>query len=227
MGKWISNFNTTSEFNAFQETSGYSEPHVTLIKDGTGVQFIPDPYNGHEYVDLGLTSGTLWATMNVGASSETDYGNYYQYGKGAAQYAATSGDSNYSGTEDPLAASADTAAQVWGGDWHMPTLEQVYELMENTTRTESGDCVVFTSTINGNQITLPIYNGDYNDLLIWINECSVDPSFFPSSAWMLVWGCEGAYVPYLNNETNRGVARCQVRGVLGAGPERDDEEDDN
>ena len=28
----------------------------------------------HEYVDLGLPSGTLWATMNVGASSPEDYG---------------------------------------------------------------------------------------------------------------------------------------------------------
>ena len=71
--------------------------------------------------------------MNVGASSETDYGNYYQYGKGAAQYAATSGDGNYSGTEDPLAASADTAVQVWGGSWHMPTRKQMQELIDNTT----------------------------------------------------------------------------------------------
>ena len=77
--------------------------------------------NGHTYIDLGLPSGTLWATMNVGASSETDYGNYYQYGKGASQYAATSSDSNYDGIENPLATIADTAAQVWGGDWHMPT----------------------------------------------------------------------------------------------------------
>lgn len=71
--------------------------------------------------------------MNVGASSETDYGNYYQYGKGAAQYAAASGDSMYSGTEDPLAASADTAVQVWGGSWHMPTRAQIEELIANTT----------------------------------------------------------------------------------------------
>ena len=92
-----------------------------------------DPTNGHAYVDLGLPSGTKWATMNVGATSETDYGNYYQYGKGAAQYAATSGDSNYSGTEDPLATSADTAAQVWGGSWHMPTRAQMQELTANTT----------------------------------------------------------------------------------------------
>lgn len=89
--------------------------------------------NGHEYVDLGLPSGTLWATMNVGASSETDYGNCYQYGKGAAQYAATSGDSNYGGTEDPLDSSVDTASQVWGGSWHMPTRAQMQELTANTT----------------------------------------------------------------------------------------------
>ena len=71
--------------------------------------------------------------MNVGASSVTDYGNYYQYGKGANQYAATSGDSNYSGTEDPLDSSVDTAAQVWGGSWHMPTQAQLNELTANTT----------------------------------------------------------------------------------------------
>ena len=91
-----------------------------------------DPTNGHKYVDLGLPSGTKWATMNVGASSETDYGNYYQYGKGAAQYVETSGDSDYNGTENPLAASADTAAQMWGGSWHMPTRAQMEELTANT-----------------------------------------------------------------------------------------------
>ena len=133
MGKWISNFNTTAEFAAFSATTEFKRPHVTLIKDGSGVSFIDDPYKGHDYVDLGLPSGTKWATMNVGASSETDYGNYYQYGKGAAQYAATSGDSNYSGTEDPLDSSVDTVAQVWGGSWHMPTRAQMEELTANTT----------------------------------------------------------------------------------------------
>ena len=34
-------------------------------------------YNGHEYVDLGLPSGTLWATCNVGATSPEDYGDYF------------------------------------------------------------------------------------------------------------------------------------------------------
>ena len=133
MGKFITNFDTTAELATFSATTDFGRPHVSLTKDDSKVHYFEDPYNGHQYVDLGLLSGTKWATMNVGASSETDYGNYYQYGKGAAQYAATSGDSNYSGTEDPLAASADTAVQVWGGSWHMPTRAQMQELTANTT----------------------------------------------------------------------------------------------
>ena len=107
-----------------------AEDYSKVSSNWEKVDEIPIP---HEYVDLGLPSGTKWATMNVGASSETDYGNYYQYGKGTAQYSATSGDSNYSGTEDPLDSSVDTAAQVWGGSWHMPTRAQMEELTANTT----------------------------------------------------------------------------------------------
>ena len=32
--------------------------------------------NGYGYVDLGLPSGTKWATCNIGALSYEDYGNY-------------------------------------------------------------------------------------------------------------------------------------------------------
>jgi hypothetical protein len=135
MGKYIKKFDTHSDYEDFIETEDFILPNVSYCVDDVEVHYnpIPDPYNGHAYVDLGLPSETLWATMNVGATSETDYGNYYQYGKGSAQYAATSGDSKYSGTEDPLAASADTAVQEWGGDWHMPTTAQIIELTTNTT----------------------------------------------------------------------------------------------
>ena len=134
MEKFITNFDTTAELAAFSATTDFGRPHVSLTEDDSKVHyFVDNSHKGHEYVDLGLPSGTKWATMNVGASSETDYGNYYQYGKGAAQYAATSGGSDYSGMENPLAASADTAVQVWGGKWHMPTRTQMQELIDNTT----------------------------------------------------------------------------------------------
>ena len=32
---------------------------------------------GHEAIDLGLPSGTMWASCNVGASKPEDYGGYY------------------------------------------------------------------------------------------------------------------------------------------------------
>jgi len=38
-------------------------------------------YNGHEYVDLGLPSGTLWATCNVGATTPEGYGDYFAWGE--------------------------------------------------------------------------------------------------------------------------------------------------
>lgn len=37
--------------------------------------------NGHEFVDLGLPSGTLWATCNIGAKTSTDVGNYFAWGE--------------------------------------------------------------------------------------------------------------------------------------------------
>ena len=86
---------------------------------------------GYDFVDLGLPSGTLWAKYNVGASSETDYGNYYMYGMGSKTYDST--DTPYAGTESPLSSNADTARQAWGGLWHMPTRAQMQELIDNTT----------------------------------------------------------------------------------------------
>lgn len=110
--------------------------------------------NSHDYVDLGLPSGTLWATMNIGANDISDYGTYYQYGKGSAQYDVTNGSSDYSGTENPLALNVDTANRTWGGDWHMPTESQLNELIANTTST--------WTTINGiNGRKFIASNGNY------------------------------------------------------------------
>ena len=36
---------------------------------------------GHEYVDLGLPSGTLWATYNVGATFPYEKGQYFAWGE--------------------------------------------------------------------------------------------------------------------------------------------------
>ena len=42
----------------------------------------PQPDEG-DWVDLGLPSGTIWATRNVGASAPEDYGDYFAWGETA------------------------------------------------------------------------------------------------------------------------------------------------
>lgn len=154
-----SNGNTRTEVGSHTTSarwSGNSNYNASPYSNSVTLT-VNDPYVGHAYVDLGLPSGTKWATMNIGASSETDYGNYYQYGKGADQYAATSGQSDYSGTENPLDSSVDTAVQVWGGQWHMPTQAQLNELTANTTYTWETN--FNGSGINGCKFTAT--NGNY------------------------------------------------------------------
>ena len=112
--------------------------------------------NGFEYVDLGLPSGTLWATCNVGASKPSDYGLYFQWGDTQGytadqvgtgdeqmyfdwsdyKFSIDEGNSNftkYTTTGATLELEDDAAHANMGGDWHMPTSEQIQELLDNTT----------------------------------------------------------------------------------------------
>lgn len=120
--------------------------------------------NGYEYVDLGLPSGTLWGTCNVGASKPSEYGLYFQWGdtKGYAknQIGRESGQKKfeydysdykwylsgntendsiafkkYKTTCETLDLEDDAAHINMGGDWHMPTPTQIQELLDNTTNT--------------------------------------------------------------------------------------------
>lgn len=107
-----------------------------------------DPYNGHDYVEIG---GLKWATMNIGASSITDYGLYFQWGDTSgyesSQVGATgnplvktfawadykfsngntapaqSGQTKYNSgdTKTVLDLSDDAARANMGGLWRMPT----------------------------------------------------------------------------------------------------------
>ena len=170
MGKYLKKFENHSAYEAAE--SGLILPNVSLCVQEHDVHYnpyVPPIIDGHEYVDLGLPNGTMWATMNVGASSITDYGNYYQYGKGSGQYAATSGQSNYSGTENPLAATADTATVEWGGSWHMPTSAQCAELTANTTyewTTINGVNGGKFTAANGNYVFFPA-SGFYQNGIVY------------------------------------------------------------
>ena len=136
---------------------------------------------GHEYVDLGLPSGTLWAACNVGANKPEDYGNYYAWGetstkstynwdtynyaKGAndklTKYCNKSGSGNNGFTDNltTLQGSDDAATSNWGIGWQTPTAEQWEELLQNADNewtTKNGvKGRLFTSKKNGQSVFLP------------------------------------------------------------------------
>ena len=116
-----------------------------------------------EYVDLGLPSGTLWATFNVGATCPEEYGDYFAWGETRPK-SYFSGD-NYTfsvGYVKELPAGNDAATVNWGSEWKMPSYAQAMELIDdmNTTKemkTQDGvDGMKVTRKINGKSIFLPL-----------------------------------------------------------------------
>jgi len=101
---------------------------------------------GHSYVDLGLPSGTLWATCNVGAGTPEAYGYYFAWGEtepktfyDVVSYKYYDYDgrvwTKYTSSDnlDVLEAIDDAAIVNWGSMWHTPTKEQWDELLAFTT----------------------------------------------------------------------------------------------
>lgn len=88
--------------------------------------------NGHDWVDLGLPSGTRWATCNVDATSPEKPGKHYSWGETVAksQYVA-SNTKTYNKKMDDIAGNAtyDVATQKWGKGWRMPTEMELRELL--------------------------------------------------------------------------------------------------
>ena len=86
-------------------------------------------HNGHEYVDLGLPSGTLWAKCNVGAPTPESFGDFYAWGELYPKTDYGTDTYTYSGERgDTMPAEADVASVFWGGGWHVPTIEEMNEL---------------------------------------------------------------------------------------------------
>ena len=84
----------------------------TLLKS-EGIEFDANgraTIGGYEVVDLGLPSGTLWATCDVGSSEEYQWGYFYKWGKGSITYSKSG--SSYNGTENPLMIYNDNANVV-------------------------------------------------------------------------------------------------------------------
>lgn len=136
----------------------------------------------HEYVDLGLPSGTLWATCNVGAETPEEFGDYYAWGETETKdlydwksykYGiffheryelnkyCTNSVYGLNGFVDSLAVMEpddDVVIARWGAGWRMPTIEEWEELFINTTgewATRNGVKGWHITASNGNDLFLP------------------------------------------------------------------------
>ena len=115
--------------------------------------------SNHDYVDLGLPSGTLWATYNVGATKPEEFGDYFAWGETETKNVYSAETYKYGtakmgeydfleldslwkynfGNEHPgtidnlstLLPEDDAATANWGKEWRMPTNEEMIELKEN------------------------------------------------------------------------------------------------
>lgn len=124
-----------------------------------------------DYVDLGLPSGLLWATCNLGATNPEDIGQYFSWGNvsghtvgdgysfDSTTYANTGG----GGLSDdiPENATYDAARSIKGGTWRLPTQDEMQELIDNCTFAWQSDYngtgvagALFTR--NGQSLFLPV-----------------------------------------------------------------------
>ena len=140
----------------------FTEPNFSKVTD----VYHDGTENGYNYVDLGLPSGTLWATCNVGAQSPSEYGDYfawgevepkenyswntYKYGSDSDQLTkycnkSDNGKEGYVDMKKVLDMEDDVAHVNFGGQWTIPTKTQQEELRS--------ECYwVLTDSYNGSNV---------------------------------------------------------------------------
>ena len=144
-------------------------------------------HNGHEWVDLGLR--VKWATKNVGASSPSDYGDYFAWGETQTKKRFdwdncfdcldSTGDSwgiYKIGSKTRIAPTSgrDTARENWGGTWRIPTFAEFGELCRKckwTWTSQGGHEGYKVTGPNGNSIFLPAAGWRVGTDRVGVGEC--------------------------------------------------------
>lgn len=100
-------------------------------------------------VDLGLS--VAWATTNLGAEDWLELGDYYAWGDTTIR-------GEYSKSSYSVRYNKDIASAKMGGEWRMPTVDEVNELVDkcdvNSVSIEGVDGVEIVAR-NGNRIFIP------------------------------------------------------------------------
>ena len=147
------------------EVVSTENPYVATITETSSfvANFDFDYDDKPEAVDLGLPSGTKWASCNIGATAPEEYGYHFLWGETSPRVNLYGISNYYNENPEVLPLSADAANVIWGGDWRMPTAEDCQELIDNCTRERiiiNGiKCLKVTATaenVKGNYIILPL-----------------------------------------------------------------------
>ena len=109
----------------------------------------PWTIDGYEFVNLGLS--VKWASANVGASPSFDSGKYFQYGNPSTSRSAWKSDNYSLPMSDISGTSNDPATASMGGNWQLPTLEEMEELYSK--------CDWYLQTISGTRYWLVVQRG--------------------------------------------------------------------
>lgn len=180
-----------------------------IMSNGTTLIIDPDDYSKvsdnweqvdmilNGFVDLGLPSGTLWSTVNIGAQTPFQRGYYFSWGN-LEGYVASYTEGDYSGeivgysfiqsnyeltngyqVSGSLSSAEDAAYNDSSGEWNIPTDTQFQELINNCTITwvtRNGiEGKLFTSNINGK--TLFLINNGYG------NATTLDSPKYQAAYW--------------------------------------------
>ncbi len=148
-------------------------------------------HNGHEYVDLGLPSGTLWATCNVGATTPEGYGDYFAWGETSTKEKYSR--KTYSGLPNltTLDASHDAATVNWGDGWRTPTAKEYNELHTECTckwTTFQGRQGYHITGKNGNSIFLPAAG--------WYRGSKLKQYAFPYAGYLTASASPGSFAGF-------------------------------
>ena len=212
---------------------GWSQTMNIHYKDGQTVEYNMDNIDYVEFtekkqnnaqvssgkaIDLGLS--VKWASYNVGATSPEQYGELYAWGETVTKERFTISNYPYydSYTEsyidighDIKGTNYDVAHVKWGGDWRMPTYEELKELKKKCdwkwSRFNDVNGYIVTGP-NGNSIFFPVGS---NTIVLWASTRR-DYDGVVSGTSDALFFSKGTY-----NYMNSGRAReqgCYVRPVM-------------
>ena len=172
-----SNSGSSSSSSSKSNSNSNSSSNSSSSSNKTQTQSTSSSMSSFECVDLGLPSGTKWATCNMGASSPEDTGSYFAWGEITTKYSYKEETSKMFGKEiNDISGNStyDAANARWGKSWRMPTKADFEELINNCRgqyMLQNGKWgVKFTSKTNGNSIFLPATGYKYDTSLEQVNE---------------------------------------------------------